>query len=392
MEMDGNAISDGGSIRVSNGSRRTSSSGSLSGSRRGSLSGNRRGSQTRDFEGNLLTQLEEAKAKMVEANAALEKAEAEVLEAKAEVTKAEAKLEKAEAAAEAARVTAAEMAKTGGATFEQSERRICWASFDKPADGLTALVEAVEDSLALEERDPMDVVISNANQPHGDGDGNGGKGGQGGSGGGNGGGGNGDSSRRSPISNRLCGGLFVTPRTYQGGNGPANNVADMADFYDQMTAEEIEDYEMRQYWRNVQNAVSADTLDILKQGLQDMIAAGTVEIDKTPAIFTVNMSDEEVSRAREAIVWPSSPFQGIVDDDDDDKFEAGKGQADRSPSSPSASGDGPLQPTLPDTFSGADCRNSDSGLDRLDVSLTTLTSLSENESEGCHSVEAGVES
>ncbi|KAJ1550846.1 hypothetical protein HK405_015756, partial [Cladochytrium tenue] len=46
MEMDGNAISDGGSIRFSTGSRRTSSSGSLSGS---------------DFEGNLLTQLDEAK-------------------------------------------------------------------------------------------------------------------------------------------------------------------------------------------------------------------------------------------------------------------------------------------------------------------------------------------
>ncbi|KAJ1567345.1 hypothetical protein HK405_006306, partial [Cladochytrium tenue] len=104
MEMDGNDFSDGGSIRISNGSRRTSQSASLSGS---------------DFEGNLWTQLDEAKAEMVEAKAAIAKAEAEMLEAKAEVTKADAKLEKAETAVEAARV-AAEMAKTRGATFEQS--------------------------------------------------------------------------------------------------------------------------------------------------------------------------------------------------------------------------------------------------------------------------------
>ncbi|KAJ1550321.1 hypothetical protein HK405_000883, partial [Cladochytrium tenue] len=60
----------------------------------------------------------------------------------------------------------------------------------------------------------------------------------------------------------------------------------MADFYDEMTAEEIEDYKLRRHNRHVQYAMSTDAVDILKEGLQDMIAAGTFEIDKAPAIFT----------------------------------------------------------------------------------------------------------
>ncbi|KAJ1568216.1 hypothetical protein HK405_003248 [Cladochytrium tenue] len=176
----------------------------------------------------------EAKTRLTTAESKVTAAESEVAAAKVEMAKAKALVAQSEQAAEARATLNTSEASSGA--MESLKRS--YEEYVDPSSGIQALREALDGPSGSDSQ-----------------------------------------SRRPPVANRHA--ADFGQRTGHVGDGGAQDdvgFENMADFFDEMTPQEIENYKQRRYWNNVRKMLDPEVWESFQEDLTERVKTGELVV------------------------------------------------------------------------------------------------------------------